>query len=321
MRLEGGNKKVNTLKVNSGQLLATMTRSAMVESQHYGHLVLLNADGSILLELGQPRAQMFPRSSIKSMQAVAMVRNGLNFEGRNLALACASHGGTDEHQEVALENLASVGLGADALMNTPDRPISDIAREAWGDKPPTSLAANCSGKHSAMLATCVVNGWDLKTYKSADHPLQIAIKKEIEILTEEKIELTSTDGCGAPLFAMSTLGMARAARTMRISGDPVHKKIVDACIANPRMILYEGSFDTRVMNKVPGLFIKGGAEAVMVASLPDGRTIAWKVLDGSQRADGPIMVGALARFGIELSGEVMEVLGGGEVLGEFRAAF
>jgi L-asparaginase II len=255
------------------------------------------------------------------MQAVAMVRNGLNFEGRNLAIVCASHGGTDEHQEVALENLKSVGLDVSALMNTPDKPIDESARKAWGDKTPTSLAANCSGKHSGMLATCVINGWDTKTYKNAGHPLQIAIKKELEILAEEKIELTSIDGCGAPLFTMSTLGMARAARTMRISGDPVHTKIVDACIANPRMILYEGSFDTRVMKKVSGLFIKGGAEAVMVASLPDGRTIAWKVLDGSQRADGPIMVGALARFGIELSGEVIEVLGGGQVLGEFRAAF
>jgi L-asparaginase II len=308
-------------EINRGELLAVMTRSAMVESQHYGHLVLLNADGSILLELGQPRAQMFPRSAIKSMQAVAMVRNGLNFEGRNLAIVCASHGGTDEHQEVALENLLSVGLGADALMNTPDKPIDESARKAWGDKSPTSLAANCSGKHSGMLATCVINGWDIKTYKDANHPLQIAIKKELEILAQENIELTSIDGCGAPLFTMSTLGMARAARTMRISGDLVHEKIVEACIANPRMILSEGSFDTRMMKKVPGLFVKGGAESVMVASLPDGRAITWKVLDGSKRVDGPIMVAALAHFGISVSGENVEVLGGAEVLGEISAVF
>jgi L-asparaginase II len=312
---------VNTLKVNSGQLLAVMTRSGMVESQHYGHLVILSPDGSTLLDLGQSRAQMFPRSAIKSMQAVAMVRSGLNLEGRNLAIVCASHGGTDEHQEVALENLKSVGLDASALMNTPDKPIDESARKAWGDKTPTSLAANCSGKHSGMLATCVINGWDTKTYKRADHPLQIAIKKELEILAEEKIELTSIDGCGAPLFTMSTLGMARAARTMRISGYPVHTKIVDACIANPRMIFAEGAFDTRMMQKVPGLFVKGGAESVMVASLPDGHAITWKVLDGSKRVDGPIMVAALARCGITVSGESVEVMGGSEVLGEISAAF
>jgi len=306
---------------NHGELLAVLTRSGMVESQHYGHLVILNSDGSLLLDLGQTRAQMFPRSAIKSMQAVAMVRHGLNFEGRNLAIVCASHGGTDEHQEVVRENLASVGLGVDALMNTPDKPLEEKARKAWADKAPTSLAANCSGKHSGMLATCVINGWDVKTYKNANHPLQLVIKKELEILTEEKIDLTSIDGCGAPLFTMSTLGMARAARTMRISGDLVHQKIVEACIANPRMIFAEGSFDTRLMQKVPGLFVKGGAESVMVASLPDGRTITWKVLDGSKRVDGPIMVAALAHFGIEVSGESIDVMGGTEVLGEISGTF
>jgi hypothetical protein len=172
-----------------------------------------------------------------------------------------------------------------------------------------------------MLATCVINGWDIKTYKNPDHPLQVAIKKELEILTEEKINLTSIDGCGAPLFTMSTLGMARAARTMRVSDDPIHQKIIDACIANPGMILAEGAFDTRMMQKVPGLFVKGGAESVMVASLPDGRAITWKVLDGSKRVDGPIMVAALAHFGIEVSGENVDVMGGTQLLGEIKGTF
>lgn len=312
---------MSSLKVPTGALLVTMVRAGMVESQHYGHLVALNADGSSLLNLGETDTPIFPRSAIKSMQAVAMVRNGLNFTGEHLAIVCASHGGTSEHRRVVEENLASVGLTAADLMNTPDKPIDEQARIEWGSAAPSSLAANCSGKHSGMLATCVINGWDTKSYKQPDHPLQIAIRKELEILTEEIIHLVTADGCGAPLFAMTTMGIAKAARTMRISGDPVHQSIVQACIENPRMILAESGFDTRVMKQVPGLFVKGGAESVMVASLPDGRAVTWKVLDGSKRVDGPIMVAALKHFGITLTGEEVPVYGGAEVVGEFTAAF
>jgi L-asparaginase II len=195
------------------------------------------------------------------------------------------------------------------------------ARISWGNKPVTSLAANCSGKHAGMLATCVVNGWDIKTYRDASHPLQIAIAHEIQNLTGQPIIRTSIDGCGAPLFSMSTRSIAVAARRMRIDSDPVFMKIISACLKHPEMILAEGAFDTRIMRAVPGLFVKGGAESVMLASLADGGAIAWKISDGSNRVNGPIMKAALAKFGINIEGEAVDVLGGGNVVGSLSATF
>lgn len=302
-------------------ILAQLVRSGLVESAHSGNLILIAADGTDLLILGEVDAEIYPRSAIKSFQATAMVRSGLKLNDEQLALVCASHGGTNRHQEVAQEILKSVGLSESDLQNTPDFPIDRNARISWGDKPATSLAANCSGKHAGMLATCVVNGWDIKTYRDASHPLQIAIANEIEGLTGQPINRTSIDGCGAPLFSMSTRSIAVAARRMRIDFDPVFTKVISACLKHPEMILAEGAFDTRMMRAVPGLFVKGGAESVMLASLADGGAIAWKISDGSNRVNGPMMKAALAKFGINIEGEVVDVLGGGNVVGSLSATF
>ena len=302
-------------------VLAELVRSGLIESTHSGHLILLAADGSDLLTLGDVEAEIYPRSAIKSLQAAAMVRAGLNLNDEQLALVCASHGGTNRHQEVALEILQSVGLSESDLQNTPDAPLDREARIKWGDKPATSLAANCSGKHSGMLATCVVNGWDIKTYRDVDHPLQLAIAREITELIGKSIDRVSIDGCGAPLFSMSTRSIAVAARKMRIDSDPVFTRVISAGLKHPEMILAEGAFDTRMMRAVPGLFVKGGAESVMLASLADGSAIAWKISDGSNRANGPLMKAALAKFGINIEGEAVDVLGGGKVVGSLSVTF
>ena len=302
-------------------VLAQLVRSGLVESTHSGYLIIIGPDGSELLTLGDVDAEMYPRSAIKSLQAAAMVRLGLKLNDEQLALVCASHGGTDRHQAVALEILKSAGLSESDLQNTPDRPLDRKARIAFGAKPATSLAANCSGKHAGMLATCVVNGWDVKTYREANHPLQIAIANEIEKLTGKSINRTSVDGCGAPLFSMSTRSIAVAARKMRIESDPVFNRVINACIKHPEMILAEGAFDTRMMRAVPGLLVKGGAESVMLASLADGSAIAWKISDGANRANGPMMKAALAKLGKVIEGEVVDVLGGGTVVGSLSATF
>ena len=302
-------------------VLAQLVRSGLVESTHSGYLIIIGPDGSELLTLGDVDAEMYPRSAIKSLQAAAMVRLGLELNDEQLALVCASHGGTDRHQAVALEILKSAGLSESDLQNTPDRPLDRKARIAFGAKPATSLAANCSGKHAGMLATCVANGWDVRTYRDANHPLQVAIANEIEKLTGKSINRTSVDGCGAPLFSMSTRSIAVAARKMRIGSDPVFNRVINACLKHPEMILAEGAFDTRMMRAVPGLLVKGGAESVMLASLADGSAIAWKISDGANRANGPMMKAALAKLGITIEGEFVDVLGGGTVVGSLSATF
>ena len=301
-------------------MLLEVVRNEMVESVHSGHLLILGANGEEKLKIGDIDQLIYPRSAVKSLQAAAMLRAGLKVSGPQLALACASHAGSAAHLEVALSTLASVGLDESALRNTPDKPLGNLERAAWGDKAASSLAANCSGKHSAMLATCVHNGWDIDSYKDPSHPLQIAIKKEFEELSGEKINQVGIDGCGAPLFALSLRGLSRANRALTISQDPVHREVIDACRNNPYFVSGAGRLPTLLMEKAEGLFVKDGAEGVMVISIPDGSTVVWKMSDGSQRGASVLAAATLKILGVNVELEPENVMGDGRVVGEIRAS-
>ena len=300
-------------------VLAEYIRDGVVESEHRGFLAVLNADGSLFKSLGDIDTKIFPRSTVKCFQASAMVRSGLDLEPRLLALAQSSHSGAAMHLDGAREILASVGLTESALQCATDRPLGEAERRAWGDSEPTQIAMNCSGKHAAMLATCVKNGWPIETYLEQSHPLQVAIKKELEDLSGEAITLTSTDGCGAPLFFISVIGLARAIRAITISTDLLHQSVMNAARAFPEMVGGVGRHNTEMMQQVPGLFMKDGAEAVNVCSLSDGRTIVFKVSDGSLRAFRTIVHACLKDFGIDTALTPEKVMGGPSVIGTIRA--
>ena len=304
---------------NIGELLAQVTRSGVVESVHTGHLVMLNSDGTTHKTRGNPELLIYPRSTIKSIQAAAMVRSGLKLEPRLLALVCSSHSGSEDHISAVREILAIAGLEESALQNALGAPLGEKERRAWADKPETRIAMNCSGKHAGMLLTCVINQWPIENYLDHDHPLQIAARTELELLAGEKVTLTSTDGCGAPLFLISMMGLARSIRAITISTDPIHQMVIDACRTHPIMVAGVGRVPTVLMQQVPGLFMKDGAEAVEVISLADGRTIALKIADGSSRALPALVHSALGEFGISYPFEPIKIMGGADIIGSVRA--
>lgn len=297
--------------------IAVTTRSGIVESVHHGVVVALDAGGSVVLAVGDPSTTVYPRSSLKPLQAEAMLDAGLDVTPVQLAVACASHRGQAIHIDTVRSLLASVGLTADDLQNTPDRPLDpEAARDlirAGGE--PSSLLQNCSGKHAAMLATCVVNGWDIGTYLEADHPLQVAIDGHVAARTGGVLH-TGVDGCGAPTAAVTLEGIARAFAAVATAGGDVFR----AMTARPELVSGEGGTDTTVMRAVPGLMIKGGAEGVVVAALADGRAVAIKVADGAARAGLPVVLDVLHLLGVD-TGDVAPppILGHGRPVGETRS--
>ena len=304
----------------TGDLLAEVVRAGVVESVHNGHLALINSDGSLRASVGDIQAPMYPRSSIKSFQAAAMVRNGLKLSPRQLAIVCASHSGAPEHFEVVESILSGAGLSVEDLLNTPDVPLGRAEKAAWGGNAPTRLAQGCSGKHAGMLATCVANGWDTKTYLDPEHPLQIAIRQEIQTLIGGAVLSTTIDGCGAPLFVITTHNFAIGTHTMRVSQDPVYQEVVAACLAHPDMVAGKGRLTTTLMNQIPGLFVKDGAEAVELLSLADGRACIFKVSDGSDRAFPAIVKAVLKAWDIDAEIDPVLVRGGSQVTGEIQVS-
>ncbi len=304
----------------SGKPLVEIFRAGIVESVHSGRLALINSDGSVRAAIGDVDAPMYPRSAIKSFQAAAMVRNGLILAPKQLALVCSSHSGTTEHFEVVESILHGAGLTVADLRNTPDLPLGRAERQDWGAQPPSRLAQGCSGKHAGMLATCVVNGWDTQTYLDAGHPLQIAIREEIESLIGDLVLATTIDGCGAPLFAMTTKNFALGAHKIRISQDPVHQAVIAACLLHPDMVAGVGRLTTTLMSQIPGLFVKDGAEGVKLLSLEDGRACVIKVSDGSDRPIPPIVFAVLKAWDVDTSIESVLVKSGSPNTGQIRVS-
>lgn len=307
-------------------VVAHVIRSGFVESVHHGSVVALDADGSTLLAIGDVAGPIFPRSSSKPIQALAMLRAGLDLDGELLAMAAASHSGEQFHLSNVLRILAGAGLTEQDLQNTPDLPYDETERTEWivAGRRATSLAQNCSGKHAAMLATCVAAGWDTKTYRDPQHPLQRLMEQTLADVTGESVAATGIDGCGAPVMAVSLTGLARA--FSRIAAAPKgtnEARVADAMRAFPQCVGGTRRDVTALMRGVPGLIAKDGAESVYAVGLDDGRSIALKIADGGQRARPIVMVAALRRLGID--SDVFDkmahapVLGHGHLVGSIDA--
>ncbi|NBM16012.1 asparaginase [Streptomyces sp. GC420] len=307
--------------------VAHLVRGGLVEGVHHGSVVVLDADGKVEFHAGDARAAFYPRSALKPVQAAGMVRAGLPLEGRLLALAAASHSGEEQHIAGARRILADAGLTEADLRNTADLPYDFAVREKWLRRRlgPSRLAQNCSGKHAAMLMTARLRGWSQDDYLDPGHPLQLALAETVEDLTGDGVARVTADGCGAPLFSVSLLGLTRAAaRIASAAPGTAERRVADALREHPEMASGTGRDVARLMRAVPGLLAKDGFEGVQIAALPDGRAVGVKIADGGDRARMPVTAAALVRCGVDrdLLDEFARtpVYGGAAVVGSLHAA-
>jgi L-asparaginase II len=319
--------------VPENPVLAEVIRSGFAESRHRGTAVGLRADAAVAVSAGAATVPVFPRSSNKPLQAAAMLRSGLDLDGQLLALAAASHSGQDFHVAGVRQILAAAGLDEDALQCPPDLPLGEEAQRALlrAGTGPARVYMNCSGKHAAMLVTCVRAGWPTASYTDPGHPLQLAIAATVAELAGEPVAAVGVDGCGAPVLAISVTGLARAFRRLVLAepGTP-ERRVADAMRAYPAWTSGTTRPECELMTAVPGLLLKAGAEGVEAFALADGRSGALKIEDGSQRARTPVTVALLRELGVaDVPGADLAVLesmsvgpvtGGGRLVGEVRAA-
>lgn len=297
--------------IDPGVRLADVRRGPLVESVHLGHVVVLGPDGAPAVVAGDPDLVVWPRSTLKPIQTVAMVRAGLRLDDEGLAIASASHSGQQQHRDVARRVLEEAGRSVADLRNTPDVPMHEESAFAWraAGREPRPLAQNCSGKHAAMIATCVANGWPVEGYLDPGHEVQRVIRAGVEELTGEPVRHASVDGCGAPLLATSLRGLARGIAAVATGADGTPEgRVAHAIRTRPWLVGGSGRDVTAFLEAVPGLVAKDGAEAVYAGGLPDGTAVAVKVADGSTRA-----VRAVVASVLEVALEVSAAAAGREV--------
>ena len=317
-----------SLSASGSVELAVLERNGLIESRHLGAAVVLGADGSALRSLGDSSALIYPRSSLKLLQAIAVLRSGLDLDGEQLVLAAASHGGTPDHVRVVAQILADAGLDESALQCPADWPLDRPARHsvvaAGGGT--SRIMMNCSGKHASFLAASARRGWPTDNYLDPTHPLQRVILETVQGLTGEPVEHSGVDGCGAPLHAVTLTGLARSVAHIARPADDHTSRLSRAILAHPWALDGHGRANTVAVQEL-GVIAKGGAEGVMVMGTADGVAVAVKILDGSMRATTLVAVELLASVGavdrnaastvVELTTE--RVLGAGEPVGLIRA--
>lgn len=280
------------------QPLVEVTRGDLVESVHYGHVVTINPDGTTGFTLGTADAVFYPRSSAKAIQTLAMVRGGLELPPELLALVISSHSAEQKHLDGVDKILGAYGLDRTHLDCTPGYPLGPDAaiewhRQGFGKQ---AVASDCSGKHSGMLATCVINGWSTQGYLQPDHPVQQLIAGHMATELGQG-PVTSTDGCGAPLVTCTIEALAQAYhRVGSARPDQDHYLIANAMRTAPDMVAGTGRAVTKLMHAIPGSIAKDGAEAILAFALPTGHAAAIKILDGGGRALSSVALMVLRRW-------------------------
>jgi len=295
--------------MDANPVLVELIRGGWVENRHRAAFVVRDGAGRVVARVGDTARPIFPRSAVKSMQALAMVTSGaidrFNLSDEELALACASHQGEPEHIEGVTHFLSHLGLSAADLECGAHAPTSPEARKALRARheEPTALYNNCSGKHSGMLATSQALGVDTHGYVGREHPTQVAVREAIELVIGEKLSVDrcGTDGCSIPTWAAPldafAWGFARMSTGEGLPADiaAAAHRIFDAATSHPLLVAGHHHLDTEAMEAFGGrLMLKGGAEGVYCGAVRDkGLGFALKIDDGHAMASRALVAALL----------------------------
>jgi L-asparaginase II len=310
----------------TGAASAFVARSGLIEAEHAASVAVCDPRGRSTWVAGDAERRFFARSSAKPFQAKVAQSLGAALGPEQLAVACASHDGDPIHVALVGEMLESAGLRESDLKCPPDRPLSrsaDRRRAAAGDLAARRVFNNCSGKHAAMLRACLAQGWDPAGYLSPEHPLQLAVAAEMASVGALVEGATGIDGCGVPVFRVTTASLARAFALLSVSD--AYLEIRTAMHRFPALVSGAGLPDAAVAIELHAV-AKRGAEACLGVAVHGFGAIAVKVWDGSDRGVGPLLAatldqlgwvphGAADRLGMALA---RSVLGGEEPVGSVR---
>ncbi len=294
-------------------VVVEVTRGNRIESAHRGAAAVVDADGRIVTAFGDVERAVYPRSAVKALQALPLIESGgadrLGLSDKEIALACASHSGSEDHVATARSMLAKAGRDAGALECGAHWPLGETAARALARSgvTPNALHNNCSGKHAGFVCLACAISVDPKGYVAPDHPVQREVAAAIEAVTDVRLseEMRGVDGCAIPTYAIPLSALAHGfARFGSGEGlSPARRnaaaRIRSAVAAHPLTVAGAGRFDTEAMTILGArAFIKSGAEGVLCAALPEaGLGLAVKADDGAGRAAQAMISALLARFG------------------------
>jgi len=302
------------MSAKANPVLVSALRGDLVECQHRGAIAICDPKGRIVESLGDIDALVYPRSSIKPLQALPLVETGaadhFQLSNAELALACASHGAEPAHTDTISRWLARIDLDDESLECGAHAPghIASAEKLLLDHRQPRRLHNNCSGKHTGMLTAAKFLQEDTRGYIDRDHPAQQRWMDAVGDMADLDMRQLPWcyDGCGIPVIAMPLVATATAFARFGTPDDLPAKRaaaahrLAQAIAAEPFMVAGSGSLPTEVM-QLAGLriLIKSGAEGFYAAALPEqGLGIALKIDDGQAEASEVALLATLNHLGV-----------------------
>ncbi len=267
-------------------------RGSSVESIHRAHASICDTKGRTLMKAGSSDYETFIRSALKPFQVLPFLTSGTaekyNLDEKTLAIACGSHSGSADQARTAFR-----------LLWNADIDIKELKCPVPQNKK-SKLQHNCSGKHSAFLATCKKMNWDLESYLMGHHPLQKEIFRRVSELLKIPAEelIAERDDCGAPTLLLRLSQMAILYAHLSRSDNPEFEKITRAMTNHPDLLAGDGNFDTELIKRGHKQIIsKGGSEGIQcIGLLGEGLGLSIKVEDGSKRAKHAVAIHILRQL-------------------------
>ncbi len=311
--------------VTEPEKLVMFIRDGLIEQEHFGYIVKADKD-RVIEKMGEDRNYpFFLRSCEKPLQATLMIDYELDKEfdmtDEEIAICCASHAGEKVHVNLVRNLLQKFGVSEDKLKCGIQEPISKTARDELLKNGESALAIhnNCSGKHAMMLGLCKLNGWDLDTYDSPNHPLQEEILNKVYELCSITHEYPITkDGCGVPVVAMPLANMVKG--YLNVFCNPEYEKIKNAFLNHPYIIGGEDRTDTKIMQHTENVIAKVGAGGLCIVintELEEGFVV--KVCDSNMGAREDITIDLINNLhwgSIEHPHEIRTIHG--DIVGEIK---
>ena len=298
--------------MSANPVLVEVTRGEMVESRHRGAVAVVGASGQTITGIGDVARLIYPRSALKPLQALHLIESGAaaayQLEEREIALACASHNGQEQHVAAVVHWLKRLGLDESALECGAQSPRRTFDREALlsQGKKPGPAHNNCSGKHCGFLTAALQGGHPPQAYIAREHPVQQAVITLIGELTGRSLQEAphGIDGCGIPVVGMALEHLAMAFARFATGGGLTRgrasaaRQVYDAMIKEPFMVAGTDRWCTNAIEAGRGAFIvKTGAEGVYCGAVPEaGIGVALKIDDGAHRASECAMGAVLSKI-------------------------
>jgi len=224
-----------------------------------------------------------------------------------IALACASHNGEEQHVHIVNQWLERLGLTCDVLECGLHASMSKETALAFALEGRSLTPAHnaCSGKHSGIITLALHLKVPVKGYTHFDHPVQTYVNRIIGEMIEIDVAVAprGIDGCQIPVIGMPlknlAKGMAKMANPESLGAALLQgaQKVTTAIQKHPDLIAGTDRFCSSITQDSGGkILAKMGADGVFSVILPEiGWGIALKVDDGHLVAAEVALMGILKK--------------------------